>query len=129
MCGCFASERDGVRENPFTMPHRSREGAQEKERAEKEARRDRADDLSTGETQIEENCRCTQTSSGNSFLPTANRFTSNEATTNRVRVSVPGVVLASRAGAEYERDRDELVTRLRELRGELIALAESGVSA
>ena len=34
----FASERDGVRDNPFTMPQRSREGAQENRRAEKEAR-------------------------------------------------------------------------------------------
>ena len=34
----FASERDGVRDNPFTMPQQSREGAQENRRAEKEAR-------------------------------------------------------------------------------------------
>jgi FMN phosphatase YigB (HAD superfamily) len=35
MCGSFAGERDWMRDNPFTMPHRSREGAHEIQRVEK----------------------------------------------------------------------------------------------
>ena len=47
MCGSFASERDGVRDNPFTMPHRSREGAQENQRV-REVTRCEADDSTLG---------------------------------------------------------------------------------
>ena len=81
-----------MQDNPFTMPHRSREGELKNQRAEKEARWSGERPEHWGRT-IEENYRCTQKSSGSSFLPTAKRFSSTNAQRSSVNLMQNEIVI------------------------------------
>src|ERR1051325_5623406 len=75
MCGSVASERGVVRDNPFRMPHRSKEGANENQREAEGVTSRRADNRGAGQHKRARSVG-DKRSSGSSFLPTAKRFSS-----------------------------------------------------